>query len=229
MLNRTNFKSICYLHFLGKRAIYYTGLFTLLFMIVFVSQAKEKEDISASSPPVKKKTKASDMMTNSSDNIKGWKVVRKMNGVSTYALLNNRSTLGVFHSQALEKPLSWKEARSKEFFEQVKESKKKVLGLMKITNWEVSSQEWKRRRGYLEWNLEGSYNNSSGERVYFKENHLYFPDKLHQILLTSDEEGFFKTTKDEDFIKVAQRELIRVAASKKKGQGRVVKTKIQDQ
>ena len=229
MLNRTNFKMLTILCLQVNRITYYILLFISLFTVTFTAQAKEKVDISASSPPVEKKTQASDMMTNSSDNIKGWKVVRKMNGVSTYALLNDRSTLGVFHTQSLEKPLSWKEARSKEFFEQVKESKKKVLGLMKITNWEVSSQEWKRRRGYLEWNLEGSYNNSSGERVYFKENHLYFPDKLHQILLTSDEEGFFKTRKDEEFIKTAQRELIRVAAAKKKGQGRVVKVKKKNQ
>ena len=220
MLNNMSIKIPVRFCLWNRWFIYYTVLLLSFFFVKF-SLAQTGVSVVKSSS-VKKVSKSSvrspaTVTTLPMSRIKAWKAVRQMNGVSTYVLLNNRSTVGVFHTKALEKPLSWKEVRSKKFFEQFKENKRRFLSVMKISNWEVSSQRWKRRKGYLEWNLEGSYNNSSGKKVYFKENHLYFPSKLHQVLITSNEQRFFETTKDEDFIKVAQRELIRIASRKDEG------------
>ena len=193
------------------KIIYCTLLVIPLLMIVSPIQAEKKNDVPVSSLSVP------------SYQIQGWNPVREFNGVSTYTLSDDRETVGIFYTQSLEKSLSWQEARSKKFFDQVNTNKKEILSAMGITNWKMSFQKWKKKKGYLEWNVKGSYNNSSGELIYFKENHLYFSDRVQQVLMTSSGKAFFEGRENERFIKLAQKEMVRVAVTKQKSRKQIVK------
>lgn len=143
-----------------------------------------------------------------------WKPVREVEGVFTYTLKSNSDTIGVFHTQDLSKPLSFEEAKSKKFMEEVTKNKKKMLAVMGITDWTMTRQKLTNRKGHLKWSIEGHYKNSSGEQVFFNEVHLYFPRQLHQILVTSSEAGFFKNRGSKEFIKSATGVLIQRARTK---------------
>ena len=144
----------------------------------------------------------------------GWKPVREVEGVFTYALKSQSDTIGVFHTQALPQPLSFEEARSKKFMDEVTKNKKKMLAVMGITDWTMTRQKLTNRKGYMKWNIEGHYKDSSGEQVFFNEVHLYYPRQLHQILITSPEAGFIKNKVSKEFIKTASGVLVQRARTK---------------
>ncbi|EQC47227.1 hypothetical protein [Bacteriovorax sp. Seq25_V] len=74
---------------------------------------------------------------------------------------------------------------SKKFVDGLKEDKIKMLGLMGVTNWTVTRSEVFKDTKSTRVELEGSYVNSSGEKVFFKEFHFYSDIKKLQILLTN--------------------------------------------
>ncbi len=72
---------------------------------------------------------------------------------------------------------------TKDLIESLKNDKKKMLALMGVTNWKVTSQEIENKKGVSRVILTGSYTDTEGKKTYYKEFHFYSSIKKLQILL----------------------------------------------
>ncbi len=83
---------------------------------------------------------------------------------------------------------NWQKKNAKEVYDQFLEKKKKMLALLRIKNWKVTSKEWQPKVAgapYLSrLEVKGTYENSRGDQVHFHEVHEFSKGEKRQYLFT---------------------------------------------
>ena len=85
---------------------------------------------------------------------------------------------------------------TKNLIETLAKEKEKMLGMMGITAWQVDKTNLEKRGDVTHVRLDGSYVDSSQEKVFFIEYHYYSDTKKLQLLLTNGE----KSSLDKDAV-----------------------------
>lgn len=81
---------------------------------------------------------------------------------------------------------------NKQLLDELQASKKKLLNLVGVEDWQVTERKIKKEKVLTELNFSGNYLNRKGERVYFHEKHIYRKAFKLQLLLTNSDQGKLK-------------------------------------
>lgn len=132
--------------------------------------------------------------------IKAWDFVRFADDVFTYSFSKKDKVMGTFHFRHLKRKMNWRKLGSKKLFDKIIANKKAMMSLISISNWKLSKKSFKKKKGYYELEMDGSYFDKDDKLIFFKELHLYYPRKVHQILVTSPDRSFLRGKNNEAFI-----------------------------
>jgi hypothetical protein len=90
------------------------------------------------------------------------------------------------------------------------ENKKSTLALIGVSKWSGDSKEWTKINGKDVLKIQGTYEDNSEEKVYFREYHLIEGGNVLQVLFTSTNNDSYASQKDiEDFLKDVKMDEIR--------------------
>ena len=118
------------------------------------------------------------------DSPDSWRLVRQGNNVWVWKLIGTREVIGTFQTKIRAKSIDWTKIKSKDFFLNLKREKQKMLSMIGITGWVVKSSQWRRKKDHHELTLIGSYKNAQNRHINFREVHLFYKQKTHQVLLS---------------------------------------------
>ena len=79
---------------------------------------------------------------------------------------------------------NWKDSKSSDVYNDVVSQKKKMLALLGIKKWRVSSQKWTPSQDVSTLEIKGQYVNSRAKKVEFHEVHEFGQSKKVQYLFT---------------------------------------------
>ena len=139
------------------------------------------------------------------DYLSSWRLVRQDNNVWVWKLAGTREVIGTFQTKIRAKSIDWTKIKSKSFFLNLKREKQKMLSMIGITNWVVRNSQWRRKKDHYELTLIGSYKNAQNKRISFREVHLFYKRKTHQILLSYPSKTPIKRSIASQFVSKAKR------------------------
>lgn len=113
-----------------------------------------------------------------------WNLASDIDGVKVWSLKSNSDVTGSWQEVAGKKNLDWSVAGQKGYFQSFEAKKKKMLSFIGISKWKAGHYKWVKKSHWHELNVNGHYQDSSGQEIVFKEVHLFHPDKTIQILHT---------------------------------------------
>ena len=133
-----------------------------------------------------------------------WAFVREGDGVSLWKLKSDARTIGTLRSHKRKAPVNWNSIRSEAFFKNLTKEKRRMLGLMGISQWEAQDYQWRRQGNAHELSLRGTYMDSRRQKMAFREHHFYTQEATHQVLLVSPEDKRLDPSKAQAFVEKAK-------------------------
>jgi hypothetical protein len=113
-----------------------------------------------------------------------WRLVRDEESVKTYLHRSDTNVAGSVQINRRKEPIDWNKVTREDFFKSLEEKKKQLLSLIGVTDWIASDYTWTNRRSINELTVVGTYKDSSGQVVQFRELHLFKERRTVQILYT---------------------------------------------
>jgi hypothetical protein len=114
-----------------------------------------------------------------------WKLSSDLDGVKVWQLNSDSSVTGSLQIRDTSKRLDWSREGKEKFFKSLSERKKQVLALVGVTNWEAKDYHWTTKDDNShELRVSGSYYDSAGTHIQFKEVHIFQKGKTLQLLQT---------------------------------------------
>lgn len=104
-------------------------------------------------------------------------------------------------------PLNWNDINKSSFYQRLEESKKRSLGIIGIHEWKASHYKFETVNGVERLMIEGTYVDSSGLEVLFKEIHVFQAQKTIQLLHTRPKALQTEKKYEEDFFSFALAEV----------------------
>ena len=139
------------------------------------------------------------------DSPSSWRLVRQSNNVWVWKLAGTREVIGTFQTRIRVRSIDWTKIKSKNFFLKLKREKQKMLSMIGITNWVVRNSQWRKKKDHYELTLIGSYKNAQNKLISFREMHLFYKRKTHQILLSYPSKTPIKRSIASQFISQAKK------------------------
>ena len=115
---------------------------------------------------------------------KGWKLVNETDGFKVWQLSKNPAVTGSSHNVKNEKIINWDQIKSEVFFKKFVKEKKKILSIVGIKDWHAKDYYWHKVKKKYELEVKGTYIDSAGMKVSFKEIHIYGKNSTFQLLHT---------------------------------------------
>ena len=112
-----------------------------------------------------------------------WKFHREYGDTSIYKAKESGTRLTIQYRSTVNKQ---KVVYPKELMKRLHKDKKRLLGMMGITKWVVDNQKITQKGKDVHMTLKGSYLDSDGLKVFFKEYHYIGTSKKLQLLLTNN-------------------------------------------
>ena len=113
-----------------------------------------------------------------------WQVVHHSDNVKVWKLAGQKDVIGTLQTSRLSKSVDLKNIQAKDFFIKFKNSRKKALEIIGITQWVASDYKWKKKANYYELTLNGTYRNAQNQLIRFYETHLFYQQKGTSILFS---------------------------------------------
>ncbi|MGE3611061.1 MAG: hypothetical protein AB7I27_15830 [Bacteriovoracaceae bacterium] len=85
--------------------------------------------------------------------------------------------------------IDWEKVDSKNFFQNLSETKEESLGFIGIKNWIVDSYSWNKKSAFHELVLVGKYTDFNQKIISFIEIHHYYQFKTQQVLYIESSPG----------------------------------------
>lgn len=113
-----------------------------------------------------------------------WKLSSDWDGVKVWQLISDSNITGSLQIHEANKNRDWSQKGKENFFQSLSQRKKKVLALIGVTNWEAKDYQWITQSKHHELRVTGSYYDSTGNKIKFKEIHVFQKEKTLQLLHT---------------------------------------------
>ena len=113
-----------------------------------------------------------------------WRLTYSDRHSQTWKLKNRRDVIGALQTNTRKKTIDWTKIKTKDFFLNLKRSKKQILSKIGISDWTVTKSTWKKKSNHHELTMEGSYKDIKNQTIYFHEVHLFYKRRTKQILVS---------------------------------------------
>lgn len=115
----------------------------------------------------------------------------------------NSNITGSLQTLTRDEPLDWSKIDKRKFYQELEASKKRSLSIVGVKDWKASQYKFETLDGNERLVIEGSYIDSAGVEVVFKEVHVFRLKETVQLLHTRPKEFAQNTTFEDDFFNFA--------------------------
>ena len=116
-----------------------------------------------------------------------WSLHRRYDDISIYkSKKGTRLTLSSRSTKTKDKKFT------KAFLEEIKKDKEKMLTMIGVKDWRIATTKVETKDGVTKVRLQGSYYDTTKQRIHFIEYHYYSNDKKLQLLLTNRKKHLLK-------------------------------------
>lgn len=115
----------------------------------------------------------------------------------------NSNITGSLQTLTREEPLDWSKIDKRKFYQDLEASKKRSLSIVGVKDWKASQYKFENNEGTERLIIEGSYVDSAGVEVIFKEVHVFRLKETVQLLHTRPKELAQDKTFENDFFSFA--------------------------
>lgn len=113
-----------------------------------------------------------------------WTLSSSIDGVKVWQVKSHPDITGSWQERVITKKIDWSTQGKESLFKSLEAQKKKMLSFVGISDWQANRYHWATHPKGHELNIEGQYTDSSGQKITFKEIHIFAADKTIQILHT---------------------------------------------
>lgn len=115
-----------------------------------------------------------------------WYIDKSIDGVEFWKHPELKQTRVLYQHQLTKNTYQPDFYQSEDFQKKLQQDKKKTLSFFGIENWDFKITKTEIHKEFVEVVFEGSYDDREGQKTYFIEMHLYGPQKVSQILFSSE-------------------------------------------
>lgn len=113
-----------------------------------------------------------------------WMLSSNIDGVKVWQVKSHPDITGSWQEKIISKKIDWSIQGKESHFKSLEVQKKKMLSFVGISDWQAQKYHWSTHPKGHELNIEGQYTDSSGQKITFKEIHIFAAAKTIQILHT---------------------------------------------
>lgn len=135
-----------------------------------------------------------------------WQVT-SLNDSKIWQHKTNPNITGTIQKLGRSTVLDWSKINKKTFYQSFEQNKKTGLSFLGVKNWKASSYKWETALEGEKLIIDGSYTDSAGLQVVFKEIHIFQNKNTLQILHTRPLELGQNKKLEEEFLTIAAQEV----------------------
>ena len=134
-----------------------------------------------------------------------WQLAHHNKNIWVWNLTDQKDVIGTLQTSTNSKSINLKDIPTEDFFAKFKSSRQKTLEMIGITKWTATDYQWKKKKSHYELTLNGTYRNAQNQLIRFYETHLFYQQKVHQILFSHPSKTPIKRSVASQFVTKAKK------------------------